>query len=113
MVFGDFLGDHKTETLTNSIIRIGTHVQNRYNVDVVYIEFDRQKQLGNFIAKTTVQNSLKCTIIHVSTHACFAESANKHIKTRVRAKLASLRYGVPRTILSYLSISGHNLQIMT
>ena len=33
MVFGDYLPDQKAETLTESIIRIGNHVQ-KYNVDV-------------------------------------------------------------------------------
>jgi hypothetical protein len=114
MVLGDLLLDHKQETLTASIIKIATHVQQKYGVEVAFIEFDRQSELHNYVAKSQVETELRCTIVFVSTHACFAESAIKHIKARVRAKLVSLLYNVPRTILLYIVIAAiNNLNLTT
>ena len=114
MVLGDLLLDHKHETLTASIIKIATHVQQKYDVKVAIIEFDRQSELHNYVAKSQVETELNCTIVFVSTHACFAESAIKHIKARVRAKLVSLLYNVPRTILLYIVIAAiNNLNLTT
>ena len=114
MVFGDFLTDHKSETLSDSIIRIGSHVQAKYNMQIAIVEFDRDKSLDNHIASTHVETSLNCEIVHVSTKACYAESANKHIKNRVRSKVASLRYFVTRTILLYIVVAAiNNLNLTT
>ena len=114
MFFGDLLQDHKKETFTSSIIKIDQHIQKKYDLITGYIEFDRQRQPNNFIAKAEVEETLNCTIIHVSTHAYFPELANKHVKTRVRAKLASLRYHVNRTILSCIVVPAiNNLNLTT
>ena len=113
MVLGDLLLDHKQETLTASIIKIATHVQQKYRVKVAIIEFDRQSELHNYVAKSQIETELECTIVFVSTHACFAESAIKHIKARVRAKLVSLLYNVPRTIFLYIVMAAINNLNMT
>ena len=34
MVFGELLQDHKIETLTSSITRIGGHIQKKYGLNV-------------------------------------------------------------------------------
>ena len=58
--------------------------------------------------RTNVENALGCVIVHVSTHACYAENAAKHVKCRVRSKLSSLIYCVNRTVLSYVVVGGIN-----
>ena len=113
MIFGDLLQDHKSETLTASVIRIGRHVTDKYGMNIGIVEFDRQRQLANNVSKTQVENDLSCTVIFVSTHACYAESAIKHIKSRIRAKLSSLVYCVPKTILVHIVISAINNLNMT
>ena len=61
-----------------------------------------------------METSLNCQIIHVSTKACYAESSQKHIKQRVRSKLASLRYLVPRIVLLYIVVAAiNNLNLTT
>ena len=114
MVFGELLRDHKSETLTASVVRIGSHVTNKYGLSIGIVEFDRQRQLANHVSKTQVETTLSCTVIFVSTHACYAESAIKHIKSRIRAKLSSLVYCVPKTILLHIVIAAmNNLNLTT
>ena len=41
MVFGEMLEDHKSETLTASVVRIGRHVTDKYGLNIGIVEFDR------------------------------------------------------------------------
>jgi len=108
MIFGDMLPDLKTDTITCSIIKTGQFIKTKYKVNIGILEFDRQAQINNYAAKSEIEDALGCTIVHVSTHACYAENAAKHTKCRVRSRLSSLIYDVNRTILSYVVVGAIN-----
>ena len=98
-IFGVQLGDKSAESVSAAVIMVGEHVQNRHGCQIGGVEFDEDSAIK--YSKDLIESALNTKVQQVSTKACFAESAIKLIKQRVRIKLSACVYDM-NDIFAYL-----------
>ena len=86
---------------TAAVIMVGEHVKSRHGHHIGGVEFDEDSAIK--YSKDLIESALNTKVQQVSTKACFAESAIKLIKQRVRIKLSSCEF-------SYIICHFHRLR---
>ena len=101
-IFVQLLEDKSDANATRSITSVGKRVQDRYNLNIGVVEFDRERSIS--VSKRVIETELKCTMRYVSLKACFAESSIRLIKQRTRIKISACMYAMNRKVLIHIVV---------
>ena len=99
-IFGVQLDDKSAASVSAAVIMVGEHVQSRHGYQIGGVEFDEDSAIK--YSKDLIESAINTKVQQVSTKACFAESAIKLIKQRVRIKLSACVYDMNDTILTHM-----------
>ena len=95
--------DREAVSTSAAMISVGKHIKARYGYKIGGVEFVREK--GIVVSKELIEREFECKVQFVSTHACYAETAIKLIKQRVRIVLSMCTFSVNNAILCNLVVA--------